>query len=373
MQDEDQLDPSDWLSDDNLVTAMHSPSTLCLGRLQTLAVLHVINTADGMTRREAPLLPGNSPLSWSYSSANERQAVSAVLACAAPEQIMTVAWMPLARSARPSSPRVFEGSPKAASKPTLPDHIILVGTSSGHLQLHTSTGHLLHRQRLHSRPVLGIQTSTAFPAGSIAATPYQEGLSVVVTFANAVCCIGADALLTALRHVYLYISFAQSEGVANACPAVAMRFCKWTMPRGSGERADTLCFPRRRHLWEDMQATLQPEAADSSDSAVTLITVGTGPAVAMFESRAVDGAAVTLPGGTVNVESSEHGGLGGVINNMASMVLGKPTDAATEVLGLPTVGCHSHSAEILNAVVGALLFSWRCQKHVHSVKMTFAT
>jgi Rab3 GTPase-activating protein regulatory subunit N-terminus len=349
------LSKAGWLADDSLVTSVHSDSSLCLGYQQKLAIVHMSPLPNhGMTRTEAALLPGAEQIRWAYSTAKQGQAISSITACQAAEQVMVIAWMHLPRTDRPSSPRIFQGSAPHTPDPEVPSKVILVGTSTGFLQLHNHKGHLLHRQRLHNKPVLGIQATDRVPPAAISASPLHDGLAAIVTFGNAVCCISAAAIVLVLHHVSLYISISKRKGINDPCPPVAYSFAKWALPRGTRDRADTMCVSTQRFLWQDL-AGLQSADKGALDTPATFISAGAGPAVAMFEGRDAHDKAVALPAGKVDTsEASGHVGfLGELVNNMAGMVLGKPVDVAADFFGLALPGCNNHTAAILTAIVGA--------------------
>lgn len=64
---------------------------------------------------------------------------------------------------------------------------LLIGTSTGHLQIHTDEGALLHRQRLHTSPVTAISLRTA--GMQISSDDTSE--DATVCFEDAVACVSS--------------------------------------------------------------------------------------------------------------------------------------------------------------------------------------
>ena len=366
-----ELTVETWLADEDLVTAVHSSACLCLAYKQTIAVVHVAGTdTNSLTRTSPPLLPQADHLRWVHSIGNHAQAASATAAVPLSEQIMTIAWIHVPVRSNLRAAPVFRGSgPLSDTDNTLPECIIVLGTSSGHIQLHDPAGHLLHRQRLHSKAVGSIQSCSVPTAATIQASPRHDERMLVVTFEDAVCSISSAAVLSVLRHVYMYVAMAQREGVTGGCPAVAFEFVKWTIPRRTGARADSACIPCARHLWQDL-VELDGTDGDGHEPALAFVSVGSGPAVAMFEATDAEGSAVVAVEGKVDVGDGAAQGafLTDLVNNVAGMVLGKPVDAAADVFGLAPPGCHSHGATIVNAIIGAglrFLKAWCIRAHLH--------
>ena len=354
------LAPDGWLSDDHLVTAVDSDGRLAFARLSTLCMLHIAGDAgtSGMTRTQPALLPGASSTQWSYSTSVAQQCISASAAVPANESISALAWLDVGptHTTQGSGP-VFEGSPSRGQH--LTSRVIVLGTTTGHVQLHDQTGQLLHRQRLHGSAITALQAVSARGSSLISASPDEGPGALVATCADAVCVISVASIKSVLRHVYLYISLVRTEGVEGACPPVAYQFQRWTVPWGTKQRCDSVCMPAQLHLWEDL-VSLQTPPEQCPQPALAIVSVGSGPAIAFFEARGDDGMPVELPSSKVDIgdAKAQSGFLNSLVNGVAGMVLGKAVDAATEVLGIPVPGCCSYRASIVNAVVGALISSW---------------
>ena len=253
---------------------------------------------------------------------------------------------------------MFQGSPRRSAEPhTIPEKVIVLGTSTGHLQLHDRTGQLLHRQRLHGSAVSAIQACCSASAPLISADPGRSPDSLLVTFRDAVSILTAASIRSVLRHVSLYINLVQSEGLQGGCPPVACSFCRWSMPWNSSTcRSDTICIPGQLHLWEDL-ISVQTPPQQRPQPALAFVSVGAGPAIAHFEGRDADGCPVELPAGKVDIGDvkANSGLFNNIVNGVAGLVLGKPMDAATELLGMPLPGCMSQRAGIVNAIIGTML------------------
>lgn len=289
--------------------------------------------------------------------------VSTMASLPADERIMALTWLSLGSdAARQGSGPVFQGSPRRSAEPhSIPHDVVVLGTSTGHLQLHDRTGQLLHRQRLHGTAVCALQACSSNTSTLIRANPSNAAQTLLVTFRDAVCAITVCSIKSVLRHVSLYINLVQSEGVQGSCPPVACSFCRWTMPWTSVARCDTVCIPGHLHLWEDV-LSLQTPPQQRPQPALAFVSVGAGPAIARFEARDADDAAVELPAGKVDIGDvkGNSGLLNNIVNGVAGLVMRKPVDAATELLGMPLPGCQSHSASFVKAIVGVCSFNGTC-------------
>lgn len=122
------------------------------------------------------------------ATGNDHQSALPLDACTFPEQITSLCWAGYAsqQSPRTSDPlwldctfalcstfspvsrmstlpcySSFHFLPSSGALPQLEDCCILLGTSSGHLQLHAEDGQLLHRQRIHTSQAQSIQVRNA--------------------------------------------------------------------------------------------------------------------------------------------------------------------------------------------------------------------
>ena len=146
------------------------------GRALVVSHLSAARSEQDMTASVQPaLVPGGDVVHW--SKCPEGKLVSSTLAVPPGDQIMCIAWVKL--------PRVFsseelgvkdhmnvmmeddddidggslhENVAQSQQWGRVPSwHVLLLGTSSGNLQVHTCTGSLLHVQRVHDSPVMNIQ------------------------------------------------------------------------------------------------------------------------------------------------------------------------------------------------------------------------
>ncbi|CAL5218633.1 g334 [Coccomyxa viridis] len=140
---------------------------------------------------------------------------------------------------------------------------LLVGTSTGHLQLHGSDGQLLHRQRLHVKAVTGITVRCAgMQAGS-------EGASEDIT----VCSEDAVARVSSLElqsPTYLR----KTVGVSVKWPSLG--YNKWDTSRKTGRRQAAICAGvKPPGLYTSMTGS-------DAKHPLVLITVSRSPAVTAF-------------------------------------------------------------------------------------------
>lgn len=344
------LTEDSWLTDEDLVTCVHADGSLCVGYKRTLLCVHDRDGSDaGLVGTEPPRLADGPALTWTYSSADAAQATSSVQAVPEGEAITTATWLHIPSNERPGSPPVFRGAQSPTLAVDVTRKVVLLGTSSGHVQLHDARGHLLHRQLLHEQPVLGVQVAPT-PPGAIAAMPGQHAHTVVVSQRGALCSICTCAIGAVLRHV---IAHAGAAAVAIPLQRVVFGFTKWLMPRGTCARSDGACVPAAPHLWRDaLCAFTRGGVADGA--AASFISVGQGPAVTLFEAVDAEGAPAPDPpglealgdgGGALDVKSMAKG--------LAGAVLGPAATAATDLLGIHAPGCRTLAADTVNAIIGA--------------------
>jgi hypothetical protein len=272
---------------------------------------------------------------------------------------MTLAWMHFPQPDANTYPPVFQGSTAGTSTLDVPSKVIILGTSTGHIQVHGPSGQLLHRQRLHNMPVLGIQVAHAHAPATMKGCPLHECATIVVSFRCAICSISSEAISSVLHRLGTHIGAGKAQGSRAPLQAAAFRFIKWGMPAGTKDRSDAACIPSMHHLWEDV-VELQERREANSSALLSFVAVGVGPAVTLFESRDSNDAVVPILDGRVDVlEASKEGGmLQGLVNNVAGMVLGHKVDAAADIFGLSLPGCTSYTADTVNAIIGAKSFTW---------------
>ena len=332
------------------MTCVHVDGSLCLGYKRTLLVLHQRNERDSsLVGTEPPVLRDGPAVVWTYDSSGGVHAVSSVQAVPQGEVITTAIWLHLTSDERPRSPPVFRGAQSPHRAANGPQELILLGTSTGHIQLHNPRGHLLHRQLLHEQPVLGVQ-ATLTPAGPIGALPEQESLTVAVSHPHALCSISTEAISALLRHVTAH---AVAGGGPASPPRAVCGYTKWLMPRGTRDRSDGACAPVSPQLWRDALCAFT-RGGGADDAAAAFISVGQGPAVALFEALDADGAPAPDPHGIERV--GEEGGaldVKSMAKGLAGAVLGAAASAATDLLGLHPPGCTARAADTVNAIVGA--------------------
>jgi hypothetical protein len=244
----------------------------------------------------------------------------------------------------------------------IPTKIIMLGTTTGHVQFHDHKGHFLHRQQLHDQPTLAIQVSKAPTTEAITAFPPQESSTVVVSFWNAICSISSAAISTVLHHIGSYISAAKHLHGKITLQKTYFCYSKWIMPPGTRERLDSACITKPSLLWEDT-LDLQTQDALQGTARRAYISVGVGPAVTLFEPKGTDGKLAFDSDGRVDQHQGEVSGFGKLIKGLAGSVLGSRLALETsEFLGLSSEGCSCHQADTVNAIAGvtSVPLSGRC-------------
>ena len=130
----------------------------------------------------------------------------------------------------------------ASLPPLFPDECLLLGTSAGHLQLHSAaSGALLLRQQLHHTATL----AAAVRWGGSGTDPEDLSEDVTVTFADAVVRLPAWEVWAAVRwhaghaerssgsHWWSAASAAATAAAGGGAPH-HLAFSKFTLPRGTG-------------------------------------------------------------------------------------------------------------------------------------------
>jgi hypothetical protein len=344
-----------WLAHDELVTAVHSDASLCLGYGRILLSIHLHALEEQcLTRKEPALVPKAEPISWTHSSLVDGQSISKTTAVADGETITTLAWLHIPQpSTSFGTQRLVQDA--GLDPLDIPTKIIMLGTSTGHVQLHDHKGHLLHRQQLHDQPSLAIQVSQAPATEGITAFPPQTSSTIVVSFWNSVCSISSAAISAVLHHVGSYISAAKHLHDKITLQKSCFCYSKWLMPAGTRERLDSACIPKQRLLWED---TMSLQTQDPCQDAVhrSYISVGIGPAVTLFEAGDTDGTLVVDSEDRVDQADTEVGSMGKFVKGLVGTVLGSRLALETsELLGFSSQGCSCHSADTVNAIAGMTL------------------
>lgn len=88
--------------------------------------------------------------------------------------------------------------------PRCEESYLLVGTSTGHLQIHTDEGLLLHRQRLHAGPV----TAITLRAAGMRISCDDTSEDATVCFEDAVACISSIEVQCSFSQCFLAMMIA---------------------------------------------------------------------------------------------------------------------------------------------------------------------
>jgi hypothetical protein len=163
------------------LSCVHQSSSPCLPALRTCRNV----VALALSQRLAILPTESSELDF--------QSALPLDACTFPEQVTTLCWAgyagPTSLSFRVSAherhgtfacdasisdtPAWTDFLPSSGDSPHLQDCSLLLGTSSGYLQLHAEDGRLLHRQRIHTSQAQSIQARNS-GMGEACCTAYQQ-------------------------------------------------------------------------------------------------------------------------------------------------------------------------------------------------------
>ena len=145
---------------------------------------------------------------------------------------------------------------------------LLLGTSSGHLGIMSEKGRLLHRQRLHARPVASIRLR---PAGA-GLDPLSLCDDATLVFPDAVVRLAAAEVRSVVRA-------AGSPGWRDSLAALPpLGFQKWDVSRGCGPRCDGVVVgPRPPGLREALDGRDAPR--------LVLLTAGTAPVLAAHDAE----------------------------------------------------------------------------------------
>ncbi|GAB4818165.1 hypothetical protein N2152v2_005211 [Parachlorella kessleri] len=169
----------------------------------------------------------------------------------APETVSSLAWL-----ASPGQPA---------------DDCLLVGTSTGFLQVHALTGATLHRQDLHEGPL----TCISVRLGGMGTDPGDLSEDITVCAPDAV----MRLTLLDIRAVVRWQKGAQGRGWWGAAPvAPTLSLAKWQLPRGTGPRSFAISLGSAPPSLYSMLAGR--ESGEKSQ----IFTTGAGPPLATLEA-----------------------------------------------------------------------------------------
>ncbi|PRW57579.1 Rab3 GTPase-activating non-catalytic subunit [Chlorella sorokiniana] len=234
---------------------------------QRLVVLHGLGDAASTSGSGDRTASGGRSSRRGSGAAAGATAIEFVSAVDAPETITALCWL--------------AGSGQSA------DECLLVGTSGGHLQLHSATsGALLLRQQLHHTAAV----AAAVRWGGSGTDPEDLSEDVTITFADATVRLPAWEVWAAVRwhagqagrsggsHWWSAASAAATAAAGGGSAPHHLAFSKFTLPRGTGPRSAALCLgPPPPSLYAAMTGRREGQHR------LHILTVGSAPPVAAYE------------------------------------------------------------------------------------------